>query len=127
MVKEDKEMTKKEFIDYLNGLKKNFEEDNKELRQSPNNEDKGIMYNRGYITCIDNVIDKLKDVNVEEQKSQIEFNKTLEEYMEKFGKNYINGELWDFSLEDMNSGAIELNPEQVYWQIEDRLYETKVL
>lgn len=120
-------MTKKEFIDYLNGLKKNFEEDNKELRKSPNNEDVGIAYNRGYITCIENVIDKLKDVNVEEPKSQIEFNKTLEEYMEKFGKNYINGELWDFSLEDMNSGAIELNPEQVYWQIEDRLYETKVL
>ena len=60
-------------------------------------------------------------------KYQIECGKTLEEYMKKFGEAYNNGELWDFSAEDVNGGAIDLNPEQVYWEIDGRIYETKVL
>lgn len=47
--------------------------------------------------------------------------------MEKFGEAYNNGELWDFSAEDVNGGAIDLDPEQVYWEIDGRIYETKVL
>lgn len=120
-------MNKKEFIDYLEKLKKNFEKDNDDLRKSPNNEDCGIMYNRGYITCIDNVIDKLKDLDIDKPEYKIEYSKTLEEYMEKFGKHYINGDLWDFAIGDINNGAVNLNPEQIYWQIEDRLYETRIL
>lgn len=58
---------------------------------------------------------------------QIECGKTLEEYMKKFGEAYERGELWDFSAEDVNGGAIDLNPEQVYWEIDGRIYETKVL
>lgn len=58
---------------------------------------------------------------------KIECGKTLKEYMEKFGEAYSRGALWDFSAEDVNGGAIDLNPNQVYWEIDGRLYETKVL
>lgn len=57
-------------------------------------------------------------------KYQIECGKTLEEYMEKYGEAYNNGELWDFSAEDVNGGAIDLDPDTTYWEIDGRLYET---
>ena len=60
-------------------------------------------------------------------KYQIECGKTFEEYKKNFGEAYYNGLLWDFSAEDVNGGAIDLDPEQVYWEIDGRLYETKVL
>jgi len=63
----------------------------------------------------------------ESKQIKIEYDKTLEEYMKKFGEAYNNGDLWDFSAEDVNGGAIDLDPEQVYWEIDGRLYETKVL
>lgn len=55
-------MTKQEFETYLKNLKTVFEEDIDELKKSPNNEDLGIMYDRGYITCIEAVLDKIKEV-----------------------------------------------------------------
>lgn len=44
--------------------------------------------------------------------------------MAKFGEQYDNGELWDFSLEDVNEGAIDLDVNTIYWEIDDRIYET---
>lgn len=55
---------------------------------------------------------------------KIECGKTIEEYMKKYGEAYANGELWDFSVEDVNGGAIELNPDMTYWEIDGRIYET---
>ena len=60
-------------------------------------------------------------------KYHIECGNTIEEYMEKLGDAYKNGDLWDFWSEDVNEGAIDINPEQVYWEINGRIYETKVL
>lgn len=48
----------------------------------------------------------------------------LDEYMRRFGDAYNAGELWDFSKEDVESGAIELDPDMIYWEIGDRYYET---
>ena len=50
--------------------------------------------------------------------------KTLEEYMGIYGADYEDGNLWDFSEEDVASGAIELDPNTCYWRIDGRLYET---
>ena len=48
---------------------------------------------------------------------------TLEEYMAKYGQAYNDGTLWDFSKEDLESGAIEKNPDMDYWLINGRYYE----
>ena len=55
---------------------------------------------------------------------KIECGKTLEEYMAKYGEAYERGELWDFSAEDINGGAIDLDPNITYWEIDGRVYET---
>lgn len=49
---------------------------------------------------------------------KIETGHTYEEYMEKFGDKYKSGDLWDVSEEDLESGAADLSPEIVYWEIE---------
>lgn len=51
------------------------------------------------------------------------FGHTLEQYKKEFGKKYENGELWDFSIEDFTSGAVEFDPKRDYWVIDDRVYE----
>ena len=43
---------------------------------------------------------------------------TYEEYMSKYGIDYRNGDLWDFSKEDLTNGAIEVDPDMIYWEIE---------
>jgi len=50
--------------------------------------------------------------------------KSLKEYMRLYGKAYENGDLWDFSKEDVRSGAIKLQEDEVYWLIKGRYYET---
>ena len=50
--------------------------------------------------------------------------KTLRQYMRIYGDAYRSGDLWDFSKEDVQSGAIELQEEQTYWLIKGRYYET---
>lgn len=56
-------MTKDEFKVYLNGLKKNFEQDNKELAEnSPQDEEVGIAYNDGCINIIDLVLLRLEEL-----------------------------------------------------------------
>lgn len=55
----------------------------------------------------------------------IEFEHTLEEYQEKFGQEYEQGNLWDFAVEEVFNGTIEAeNLDNVYWLIDGRLYET---
>lgn len=55
----------------------------------------------------------------------IEFGHTLEEYQEKFGQEYEQGNLWDFAVEEVFNGTIEAeNLDNVYWLIDGRLYET---
>lgn len=54
----------------------------------------------------------------EELEFKIETGHTYEEYMEKFGDKYKSGDLWDVSEEDLESGAADLSPEIVYWEIE---------
>ena len=62
---------------------------------------------------------KKEDVEI-----KIEHGKTIDEYMEKFGELYNEGELWDFEEEDILSGAVEPRKDIVYWEIDGRLYET---
>lgn len=70
------------------------------------------------------------DENFEENEmgAKIESGHTMEEYRERFGELYDEGELWDFSEEDFKGGAIEINPDIVYWKIEvdgsPRYFET---
>lgn len=47
----------------------------------------------------------------------IEKGHTLTEYMQKYGKDYENGDLWDFSENDLTNGAIEPDTSMVYWEI----------
>ena len=66
-----------------------------------------------------------------ENGAKIESGHTIEEYREKFGKLYDEGELWDFSEEDLFGGAVDINPDIVYWKIEvdgkPRYFETNEL
>lgn len=48
---------------------------------------------------------------------------TEEEYFDKFGDKYDEGELWDFSREDIETGAIEPDDNMDYWLIDDRYFE----
>lgn len=54
----------------------------------------------------------------------IETNHTLKEWELLYKQDYINGDLWDFSLECIKFQAIEPNPNMVYWLIDNRVYET---
>lgn len=54
----------------------------------------------------------------------IEVGHTIKEWQEKFG---ADGDLWDVSIEDISSGAIEPNSGCWYWLIDGRLYETWLL
>lgn len=54
----------------------------------------------------------------------IEYGHTMEEYNEKFGTEYSNGELWDFKKIELENGAVEPQEGMVYWEIDGYLYET---
>ena len=60
----------------------------------------------------------------------IELGHTLEEYKEQFGTLYEEGDLWDYSLEDVKTNAVEGNCNLVYWGCvvnnELRVYETTI-
>lgn len=79
---------------------------------------------------INHIDSSVLDDNVQEigLGASVEEGHTLEEYREKFGELYDEGELWDFSEEDFKGGAIEINPDMVYWKIEvdgePRYFET---
>lgn len=48
---------------------------------------------------------------------------TIEEWEETFNQCE---DLWDFPIEEVVDGTIEPNTDMVYWQIDDRLYETLI-
>ena len=54
----------------------------------------------------------------------IEQGHTYEEYMEVYGVDYNNGDLWDFTQEDIENGAVEMDYDRIYWFIDGRYYET---
>lgn len=58
----------------------------------------------------------------------IRYGLPLQEYMLRFGDAYDSGELWDFSLEEIENGAVEPNEDMVYWAIliddKVRIFET---
>ena len=66
----------------------------------------------------------IRGIKVDSVEKSNSWFKTMEEYMAKFGEAYERGELWDFSAEDVNGGAIDLDPDTVYWEIDGRVYET---
>ena len=75
---------------------------------------------------IDESLDKeLKEL---ENKYNCKFEEghTHAEYEDTFGEEYDNGELWDYSLEDIKTGAVEPQKGLVYWLIADRDDETRV-
>lgn len=62
-------------------------------------------------------------------KCKFETGHKLSDWMRKYHEEYDNGELWDFSLEDFKSGAVEPQDGLVYWLIKEgdgelRAYET---
>ena len=78
-----------------------------------------------------------EEIRREEKKGYvIEYGHTFEEYNEKFGKDYADGNLWDYSVKDfedeLNSPKLcELNTEVVFWYLKDkdgefRYFETSI-
>lgn len=62
-------------------------------------------------------------------KCKFETGHKLSDWMRKYHEEYDNGELWDYSLEDFKSGAVEPQESLVYYLIKDadgelRAYET---
>ena len=59
---------------------------------------------------------------------QIEEGHSIEEFNKLYSGAYDEGTLWDFSEEDVKSGAVEAQPNMVYWKImindEPRIFET---
>lgn len=72
------------------------------------------------------VIENLKEYDFFGPTYKLVQGHTLEEYHAKFGEEYDNGKLWDFSLKDLENGAIEPENSVEYWQIGDRAYETTI-
>lgn len=63
--------------------------------------------------------------------AHVEKGHNMREYIEKFGDEYDEGELWDFSKEDFEDGTIDVNPYIVYWYMQDlngewRYFETNI-
>lgn len=60
----------------------------------------------------------------------IELGHTLKEYRERFGLPYCEGDLWDYSLEDVKFNAVEGECNVLYWGIvvdnELRVFETTI-
>lgn len=58
------------------------------------------------------------------KKSNIIKGHTIKEYYDVYGDLYDAGEVWDFSVGDVTSEAVELDANMVYWYINGRIYET---
>lgn len=60
----------------------------------------------------------------------IEYGHTEEEYKERFGALYDEGDLWDYSLDDVKTNAIEGDFNTLYWGIvvdeKMRIFETTI-
>lgn len=53
----------------------------------------------------------------------IAYGHSIDEYYDVFGEAYQEGEYWDFSKEDFEGGAIEIDPSKVYWYVKDKTGE----
>ena len=53
----------------------------------------------------------------------IAYGHSIDEYYDVFGEAYQEGEYWDFSKEDFEGGAIEIDPSMVYWYVKDKTGE----
>jgi len=63
--------------------------------------------------------------------SCVERGHTMREYLDKFGEDYEDGNLWDFSKKDFEEGAVEQRDDIVYWYMKDldgewRYFETNI-
>lgn len=56
--------------------------------------------------------------------TNVETGHNLDTYNTLFKSGVEDGSLWSFSKEDMEARAIEPDPDILYWEIDDRLYET---
>lgn len=65
-----------------------------------------------------------KTIIVDEQKLNIVFGKTKQEWKRDVESQCDEGDLWDFPIEEMLDGSVEINENIYYWLIDGRLYET---
>lgn len=65
-----------------------------------------------------------KTIIVDEQKLNIVFGKTKQEWKRDVESQCDEGDLWDFPIEEMLDGSVEINESIYYWLIDGRLYET---
>ena len=70
-------------------------------------------------------------LNVEGRKLHLVLGKTSEEYYEEYSDGAILGtyygadyDVWDFPIEELLDGTIDINEDIWYWLIEGRCYET---
>lgn len=57
------------------------------------------------------------------ENARIAYGHSIDEYYDIFGEAYQEGEYWDFSKEDFERGAIDVDPDKVYWYIKDKTGE----
>lgn len=72
--------------------------------------------------CKESLKEELKVINGFE----CETGHTLDEYKKLFGDKYDKGELWDFSVKDVEDGAIEKREDVKYWLLKDESGEERV-
>lgn len=61
---------------------------------------------------------EVQELKVQGQPINVEKGHSYEEYMSKYGEDYRNGDLWDFPKQDLLDGAVAVDPNRVYWEIE---------
>ena len=60
-------------------------------------------------------------VSVDDKKLHLVFGKTYAEYLHEVKED---DDLWDFPIEELLDGTVEINEEIWYWCINGRCYET---
>lgn len=61
---------------------------------------------------------EIQELEVQGQPINVEKGHSYEEYMSKYGEDYRNGDLWDFSKQDLLDNAVTVDPDRIYWEIE---------
>lgn len=61
-------------------------------------------------------------VEVNGKKLHLELGHTIEEWLQKYGEN---PNVWDFTLEELLDGTIEINESILYWYANGRCCETE--
>ena len=63
-------------------------------------------------------------VSVDDKKLHLVLGQTYAEYLHEVKEDDENDDLWDFTIEELLDGTIEINEEIWYWCINGRCYET---